>query len=258
MDAENTAAVRSNSVLARWFPEVGAGGFTSNDGTVEFFGRVQALLRREMHVLDFGGGRGAALHDDTSGFRRELRVLQGKCAKVVACDVDDAVMQNPGADESHVVQPDAPLPFADGTFDLIVSDFVFEHIADPALVSSELGRILRPGGWICARTPNKYSLISLVTRLIHNSRHSRVLGLAQPERKSIDVFPTVFKLNTKRDIAAWFGPDTFDNFTYRYEAEPSYYFNNRYVFALMLLVNRLSPPVIKSGLFVFLRKKQAA
>ena len=258
MALKGKAFERSQEVLALWFPEVHAGGYTCIDGTVEFYGRVQALLRPEMHVLDFGGGRGAALHDDTSGLRRDLRTLRGKCAKVVACDVDGAVMENPGADESQVVQPDAPLPFADGTFDLIVSDFVFEHIADPALVASELGRILRPGGWICARTPNKYCLISLVTRLIHNSRHSRILGVAQPERKSIDVFPTVFKLNTKRDIAAWFDPDTFDNFTYRYEAEPSYFFNNGYVFALMLLVNRLSPPVMKSGLFVFLRKKEAA
>ena len=68
-------------------------------------------------------------------------------------------------------------------------------------------------------------------------------------------FPTVFKFNSKRAIANWFRSDAFDNYTYRYEAEPSYFFNNRAVFALMLLINRLSPPVMKSGLFVFLRKK---
>jgi len=177
--------------------------------------------------------------------------LKGKAAKVIACDVDEAVLHNPGADETVVIQPEASLPFADDMFDLIVSDFVFEHIANPALVSAELRRILKSGGWICARTPNKYCLISLVTRLIKNSRHPEV----QPERKSIDVFPTVFKLNSKRDIGSWFKPDAFDDFTYRYEAEPSYFFNSRAVFALMLLINRLSPPVLKLNLFVFLRKK---
>lgn len=181
--------------------------------------------------------------------------LRTKVAKVVACDVDQAVLSNPGADETVVIQPDEPLPFADGAFDLIVSDFVFEHIADPALVSKELRRILKPGGWICARTPNQYCLISLVTRLIDNSKHSRILRRVQPERQSIDVFPTVFNLNSKRAITTWFPPNAFDNFTYRYEAEPSYFFNNSAVFALMLLVNWLTPPVMKSGLFVFLRKK---
>lgn len=246
---------KSNQIMASWFPEVGAGGFTSLDGTIEFYIRINALLTPDMTVLDFGGGRGAALTDGDCTFRKQLMTLRGKVVKVIACDVDGAVLSNPGADEKIVIQPDEPLPFADSSFDLIISDFVFEHIADPALVSGELWRILKPGGWICARTPNKYCLISLVTRLIHNSKHSRILRQAQPERQSIDVFPTVFKLNNKRAITTWFSPDAFDNFTYRYEAEPSYFFNNRVVFMLMLLINWLMPPVMKSGLFVFLRKK---
>jgi SAM-dependent methyltransferase len=241
--------------MACWFPEVGAGGFTSLDGTIEFYSRINALLAPNMTVLDFGGGRGAALTDGDCAYKKQLMTLRGKVAKVIACDVDEAVLSNPGADETVVIQPDQPLPFADGAFDLIVSDFVFEHIADPALVSRELRRILKPGGWLCARTPNQYCLISLATRLIHNSRHSRMLRRVQPERQSIDVFPTVFKLNRKRAITTWFPPDAFDNFTYRYEAEPSYFFNNRAVFALMLLINWLTPPVMKSALFVFLRKK---
>lgn len=245
----------SAKIEASWFPEVGAGGFTSLDGTIEFYTRINALLMPDMTVLDFGGGRGAALTESDCDFKKRLMTLRGKVRKVVACDVDEAVLSNPGADETLVIQPDEPLPFADGAFDLIVSDFVFEHIANPALVSKELRRILKPGGWICARTPNQYCLISLVTRLIHNSKHSRILRRVQPERQSIDVFPTVFKLNSKSAIANGFPPDAFDNFTYRYEAEPSYFFNNGAIFALMLLINWLLPPVMKSGLFVFLRKR---
>ena len=245
----------SRKIQTGWFPEVGAAGFTSLDGTIEFYTRINALLEPSMTVLDFGAGRGATLADSDCDYKKQLMTLRGKASKVIACDVDEAVLDNPGADTAIVIQVDELLPFADGTFDLIVSDFVFEHIADPAPVSAELSRILKPGGWICARTPNKYCLISLMTRLIRNSRHSRLLRWVQPERKSIDVFPTVFKLNSKRDISAWFRPEAFDNFTYRYEAEPSYFFNSRSVFALMLLLNRLSPPMMKTALFVFLRKK---
>ena len=254
-DKDTTGSRRSLDVIAQWFPEVGAGGYTSLDGTVEFYGRVQSLLRPDMQVLNFGAGRGAGLQEDQIAFRRNLRTLPGRVAKVVACDVDEAVLENPGVDEAVVIRSDVPLPFADASFDMIVSDFVFEHIADAALVSAELRRILKHGGWICARTPNKYCLISLVTRLIHNSQHSWLLRWVQPNRKSIDVFPTVFRLNSKRAITRWFGPKDFDNFTYRYEAEPSYFFNSRAVFTLMLLINRLSPPVMKTTLFVFLRKK---
>ena len=212
---------KSTKIETYWFPETGAGGFNSLDGTIEFYNRINALLEPGMAVLDFGAGRGAALTGSAYGFKKRLMTLRGKVAKVIACDVDKVVLENPGADESVVIQPDVALPFADRTFDLIVADYVFEHIADPALVSAEMRRILRPGGWICARTPNKYCLISLLTRMIRNSHHKRLLRWVQPERQSIDVFPTVFKLNSKRAIANFFMPDVFDNFTYRYEAEPS-------------------------------------
>ena len=82
-----------------------------------------------------------------------------------------------------------------------------------------------------------------------------MLRWAQPERQSIDVFHTVFKLNNKRAIVNWFRPGAFDDFSYRYEAEPLYFFNSRAVFTLMLLLNRLIPPVMKSSLFMFLRNK---
>ncbi|EGV20675.1 class I SAM-dependent methyltransferase [Thiocapsa marina] len=252
---ETNGVRRSVRVLQTWFPEVGAGGFTALDGSIEFYGRVQALLRPEMHVLDFGAGRGAALLDDPVAFRRDLRRFKGRVARVVACDVDEAVLSNPGADERLVIPLDAGLPFADNAFDLIVSDFVFEHVTNPALVSAELRRILKPGGWLCARTPNKYCPVSLVTRLIHNSGHTKILRWAQPNRREIDVFPTAFKLNSKRDLDAWFPVETFTHFTYRYEPEPGYFFNNRHVLALMLVVAWLLPPVMKTNLFIFLRKR---
>ncbi|WP_333689108.1 hypothetical protein [Methylococcus capsulatus] len=72
---------RSRAILAAWFPEVGAGGYTALDGTVEFYGRVQALLRPDMTVLDFGAGRGAGLRDDPVGFRKSLRASRAKSRK---------------------------------------------------------------------------------------------------------------------------------------------------------------------------------
>ncbi|HEX4459519.1 MAG TPA: class I SAM-dependent methyltransferase [Polyangia bacterium] len=38
------------------------------------------------------------------------------------------------------------LPFADGTFDLVLSDNVVDHAHDPARILAEVARVLRPGG----------------------------------------------------------------------------------------------------------------
>jgi len=86
----------STSILAAWFPEVGAGGFTSLDGTIEFYTRINALLGPTMAVLDFGAGRGALLTDGYCDHKKKLMTLRRKVAKVVACDIDEAVLSNSG------------------------------------------------------------------------------------------------------------------------------------------------------------------
>lgn len=45
-----------------------------------------------------------------------------------------------------VVAPAEELPFEDGSFDLLLSAHVLEHVADPVRVVAEAGRVLRPGG----------------------------------------------------------------------------------------------------------------
>lgn len=46
------------------------------------------------------------------------------------------------------------IPFADHQFDLVLMDDVLEHVADPAAVIAETGRVLKPGGTIVARFPS--------------------------------------------------------------------------------------------------------
>ena len=47
------------TLLERFYPESRFGGYSDIDGTVTFYGRVQALLQSDMVVLDVGCGRGA-------------------------------------------------------------------------------------------------------------------------------------------------------------------------------------------------------
>jgi SAM-dependent methyltransferase len=155
----NAAAARRHRQLAFWqrlFPEVAAGGFPRNDQMVVFFTRVRALLRSDSIVLDYGAGRGRWA-DNLTGYKRAVVALQGEQRNVVGFDVDPVVRDNPLVDEAAVGALGAPLPFADDTFDLISSWATFEHVADARFYARELGRVLKPGGWLCAWTPNKWA-----------------------------------------------------------------------------------------------------
>jgi len=243
--------------LERLFPEVQVGGFTRIDGTIEFYTRVNALLRPEMTVLDFGAGRGAGVIDATSDYRRQLRSLTGKVGKVIGVDVDPVVMSNPVLDEAHVIESGAPLPIDDVSVDLIVADFVFEHISDAAACAAELERVLRPGGWLCARTPNRWGYVALAASLIPEKLHAAVLRRVQPTRKSEDVFPTLYRMNDRRTLKRLFPSDRFLDATYSFAAEPAYIPKVAVLWRLAMLFEALCPDMLKHNLFIFMHKREA-
>src|SRR6516225_6909042 len=94
-------------------------------------------------------------------FGHTLRNLRGKVREVIGANIDSIVTTNPSLDRAIVLEPDGGIPLADRCVRMVVSDFTFEHIENPAYVARELDRILAPGGWICARTPNRNDYVSL-------------------------------------------------------------------------------------------------
>ena len=69
------------------------GGFSENDGTIDFYSRINCLINDDSVVLDYGAGRGSWAEDENV-FRKKTRNLKGKVKKVYACDVDKAVDLN--------------------------------------------------------------------------------------------------------------------------------------------------------------------
>jgi SAM-dependent methyltransferase len=238
------------------YPEIGAGGFSRVDGTIEFYSRINALLSPDMQVLDYGAGRGAWALDDPIPFRRAVRMLRGKVRKVVACDVDAAVLTNPAADEALVIQHGSSLPFIDACFDIIVADCVFEHIISPAFVAKELKRILKPGGWICARTSNKYGYVAIASALVANRNHARWLRILQPERKEHDIFPAVYEMNTPSRIKSLFSEAEYVHHIYASSGEPAYAGKNRVLWIVFYLWHKLMPGFLQTSYCFFIRKRE--
>ena len=246
--------VRSTPKITALHPEMALGGFTAYDGTVEFYSRVKALTKPDMRVVDFGAGRGAWYEDEDSQFRRDMRLLKGAVREVIGIDVDPAVLENQAIDVGHVLEAGCQLPLEDASVDLIVSDYVFEHIENPIWLAAEFDRIVKPGGWICARTPTKYNYVSVAARLVTNIKHASVLRIAQPGRKAEDVFPTAYRLNSKMDVAKAFPPERFTDRTYIYCFEPQYHFGSVFVYRFFQFVHWLLPARLHGNLYIFLQK----
>jgi SAM-dependent methyltransferase len=238
------------------YPEVAAGGFTRHDGFVDFYVRVDALIGEGARVLDFGAGRGSWADSNLSPFHRELRDLRRGAKEVVGVDVDPVVLENPTLDRAQVIGIGDPLPFDAGSFDFVVADHVLEHIApaDAPGIVAEFKRVVAPGGWVAARTPNKWGMIGIGARLVPNRLHVAVLRALQPGRLAEDVFPTRYAMNTRKDLKRLFGAD-WDLFVYGHASEPQYAGQNVAAWRLASFIDRLTPPRMLPTLMIFARRR---
>jgi len=251
--AQSERARRAAAIPGYFYREIAAGGFSRRDGTLQFYARVNALLDGRMIVLDLGAGRGVLSECSAPALRRLVN-LRGKARQVVGIDVDPAVSSNPLVD-CAVVYDGQKIPLDSESVDLIVSDHTFEHISDPSIFAREIHRVLKPGGWICARTPYIASLHAIGSMIAGNSRHVRLLKLVQPMREEADVFPTAYLLNSHRAIRRWFPAEKWTNASYTWTPEPSYYFASKALFWLLLMYYLAKQPLFGEVLLVFLKKK---
>jgi SAM-dependent methyltransferase len=244
---------------ARLYPEATVGGFSRYDGFIEFYTRVNALLDSSSVVLDFGAGRGVWAHVPIPAQSRQLRSFHERVARVVGIDVDDAVLENPFLAEAKIVAPGDPIPYPDAHFDFVLADYVLEHVteADAPGVAAEVLRVLKPGGWFAARTPNKWGMIGLGARAVPNRLHTRFLERLQPGRKAEDVFPVEYHMNTRRQLRSLF-PEPHRVVVYGHSSEPTYFGHSKAAWRTAAFLARLTPPALEATLMVFVQKDPSA
>ena len=234
----------------RFYPEARFGGFTDIDGTVRFYNRVNSLIDSSFVILDVGCGRGA-YGEDAVMQRRKLRILRGKAAKLIGIDVDENAQHNPFLDEFRLMKADS-WPIDTDSIDLIVCDDVLEHVENPNTFFMEIRRVLKHGGFVCIRTPNRWSYIALAATLIPNKYHWRVTSIVQDRRKVEDVFPTVYKCNSIRKLEDMMKKNGFrDCVVYGYEAEPSYLSFSMLAYFAGVLYQRFAPGFLRSAIIAF-------
>jgi len=237
---------------ARFFPEREFGGFTRRDGTVAFYGRVHALLQPHYRVLDVGCGRGEYAADAV-GYRRELRTLKPRCARLIGLDPDPAAAANPFLHE--FLQLSGPRwPLEDASIDFCLADWVLEHVDEPATFFSECARVLRPGGLFAARTSNRSSLLGLGSLVLPNRVHASVLRRTRSGRKAADVFPTRLRCNRRRTLQRLLAEHGLRGAVVFHRGEPTYLHHPRWAYLLELSLLNLAPSQWSYSLFVFARK----
>lgn len=162
--------------------------FGKNWDDTMFRERILRHLTPSSVVLDLGAGAGIVAAMD----------FRGHAGRICGIDLDPRVVENPFLDEG-VVTDGASIPYDDATFDVVFSDNVLEHLADPVSVFREVARVLKPGGRYLFKTPNRTHYMPLISRFTPHRFHRYVNR--KRGRASEDTFPTHYRANSRADIA---------------------------------------------------------
>ena len=71
----------------------------------------------------------------------------------------------------------------------------------------------------------------------------------------MDVFPTIYAFNSVGKIRRILEKKGFDAAVYGYESEPAYSAFSKVLFGVLVLVHAITPPMFRTGIFVFARKR---
>jgi ubiquinone/menaquinone biosynthesis C-methylase UbiE len=163
-----------------------AGAFVLYLDTVGAVASVQAYKRRILGALGLRAGlRALDVGCGTGDDVRAMAAIVGGSGAAVGVDVSEALLEEAkrradaeGARiELHAGDAHA-LPFADGSFDVVRTERVLQHVADPARVLAEMARVARVGGRIAAAEPDWETLVvdvdeRALVRRIFNARCDR-------------------------------------------------------------------------------------
>lgn len=192
------------------------------DGTLLFYDRANAVCPPFATILDYGAGSGDSIKN-MPNFKQNLALFKPNVSSRIGVDVEEDVLSNLYLDKAYLLKKENgfQMPIEGDSIDLVVSDWVIEHLPFPEESFKDIFRVLKPGGWFCARTVNIYHYAFAIANLVKNSSLERhLLNVTQGERHT---WPKSYLSNTHNKLFKKVHKAGFENITIvPWEPEPAY------------------------------------
>jgi SAM-dependent methyltransferase len=208
----------SNGFYKKYYPD------DSLDGTKEFYSWINKYLSEDLILLNLGAGPAT---------ENETRMFKAKVRHVIGADIDPIVLNNPELDEAVIIK-DGVIPIDDESINIVVSDFVLEHVENPVKFMKEVHRVLCNGGVFFFRTPNMYHYVALGASITPHWVHQLVANPMRGLSKDAhEPWKTQYRMNTRKTLIKLAKQVGFNNVELRMiEAQPSYLVFNSLAFLL--------------------------
>lgn len=175
---------------------------------------------KQTRILDVGCGHGEF-----------LRPVYEDMPHTYGIDPDEVALKKNKLIKHLKVATVEKLPYKDNFFDVVVMEWVVEHLPDPDAAFREIHRVLKPNGKVIFLTPNARSYVAWIIRAVPNRLHdfftTRLYG-----RHAGDTYPVQYKVNSPKKLARIVEPIGFKQEHLIFNGDPTYIGLNEPLFAL--------------------------
>lgn len=189
---------------------------------------------------------------------RRLRESKRSIA-VHGLDIEAYALENKDVDEVYIANAEH-MPFDDGAYDIVVSQYMLEHVHDYRKTLKEMARVVTKDGILVLRFPNPTSPEAIVTRLtpfwFHVFFRKCIQKVIEAERKT---FPTTFSFKSVENVVKELKLHNFIEVNIAYFAETHYRFQRQpllvqFVMHYANLLSMVSLDRLKSSVVAIARK----
>ena len=209
MDAQPEQTQEYDQRLVTLLEALWGDGYLSPGGDAETAMVLEGLHLAGKRVLDIGCGTGGCAFFIHSTFGPSSVTGVDVEAGVVAKANADAAARGLGGQVQFVAVEPGPLPFPDGSFDLVFSKDSIVHIADKHALAAEIARVLSPGGvFACSDWMKGDDLPKSADLLRYEELEGLGFGLASPDVYFAALRAAGFEHIRFTDRTAWLAAKT--------------------------------------------------
>ena len=166
--------------LNKMYPKFKTGGY--------FFRKyLKNYVNNNSIILDAGCGNNGII----SEFKSISRLIIG-------IDINEKLLSENKIVNKKIIADLEDIPLDSNSVDIVISEFVLEHLRNPSLAFKEMLRVLKPKGVFIFITPNSLNPIMTLSKILPHTFHSllRITLLKKEE----ETHPTYYRANTYQKL----------------------------------------------------------
>lgn len=182
------------------------------------------LVNKSTKVLDAGCGKKGIMNK-----------YKGSAAIIVGMDLQLSALKLNSAMDYKVVSGVYQIPFKENSFDVIVSQWVVEHLNEPDTAFREFSRVLKKGGSLIVVTNSVYNPLMFFNAIMPEAIRDRIKKRCLPPEIEEDTFPTYYRCNTLGKMKAAMRSAGLSKKHACYVGDPSFFVYSKTIFPLTLI-----------------------